>query len=144
MNLLSIAHVPPIQVTPDNTVLEAVEASLPAKVGAVAVVEGGKLVGIFTERDVMLKVVHQRRDPETTRLRDVMSKNVLTVKPNMPPKQVLKLMVEKHIRHLPVSEDGRTVQGMLSIRNILQYLVEDLTQDMHHMETFLGMEHKAV
>lgn len=141
MNLLSIAHVPAIQVTPDQTVMEAVEASLPAKVGAVVVIEGGEIVGIFTERDVMLKVVHQRRDPEKTLIREVMSSPVTTIKPNLPGRQVLQLMLNRHIRHLPISEDGKTVLGMLSIRNILQYLVEDLTADIHHMETFLGMEH---
>ena len=140
MNLLKIAHVPPICVTPDATVLDAIEASLPARVGAVAVVEDGALVGIFTERDVMLKVVHRRLDPETTRIRDVMTTPVIRIAPTMPPREVLSLMLDKHIRHLPISEDGVSVVGMLSIRNILQFLVNDLTEDLHHMQSFIGAD----
>ena len=140
MNLLKIAHVPPICVAPDATVLDAIEASLPARVGAVAVVEDGALVGIFTERDVMLKVVHRRLDPETTRIRDVMTTPVIRIAPTMPPREVLSLMLDKHIRHLPISEDGVSVVGMLSIRNILQFLVNDLTEDLHHMQSFIGAD----
>ena len=140
MNLLEIAHVPPICVTPDNTVMEAIEASLPARVGAVAVVEGGKLVGIFTERDVMLKVVHKRLDPDTTRIREVMTTPVIHVSSKTAPRAVLGLMLDKHIRHLPISEDDVTVAGMLSVRNVLQYLVNDLTEDLHHMQAFIGAD----
>ncbi len=140
MNLLKIAHVPAICVSPDATVLEAIEASLPARVGAVAVVEKNALVGIFTERDVMLKVVYKRLDPGSTRVRTVMTAPVISLAPESAPRDVLALMLEKHIRHIPLSEDGVTVQGMLSIRNILQYLVNDLTEDLHHMQSFLGAD----
>ena len=140
MNLLKIAHVPAICVSPEATVLEAIEASLPARVGAVAVVEGEALIGIFTERDVMLKVVHGRRDAERTLVRDVMTSPVIRIGSTMPPREVLALMLDKHIRHLPISEDGVRVDGMLSIRNILQFLVNDLTEDLQHMQALLGAD----
>jgi CBS domain-containing protein len=140
MNLLDIAHVPPVCVAPDATVLEAIKASLPTRVGAVAVVEGDRLVGIFTERDVMLKVVHERRDAETTRVRDVMTAPVIHIAPDQSPREVLSLMLDKHIRHLPISKDGVSVMGMISIRNILQYLVNDLTENLHHMQAFIGAD----
>jgi CBS domain-containing protein len=137
MNLLSIAHVPPAQVSPDDTVMKAIDVSLPQRVGAVAVVEKGRLVGIFTERDVMLKVVHGRLDPETTTVGSVMTAPVMTVPPEAEVADVLRLMVEKHIRHLPISRDGRGVEGMLSIRNVLQFMVEDLQSNLHHMEAYI-------
>lgn len=140
MNLLKIARVPPICVSAQQSVMEAIEASLPARVGAVAVTEGERLVGIFTERDVMLKVVHQRLDPDTTPIGDVMTAPVIQIAPDLPPREVLALMLDKHIRHLPISEDGITVAGMLSIRNILQHLVNDLTEDLHHMQAFIGAD----
>ena len=140
MDLLKIAHVPAICVAPDATVLEAIEASLPARVGAVAVVERNALVGIFTERDVMLKVVYKRLDPATTRVREVMTSPVISLAHETAPRDVLALMLEKHIRHIPISEDGVSVQGMLSIRNILQFLVNDLTEDLHHMQSFIGAD----
>ena len=140
MNLLQIAHVPPICVSPDATVMQAIEASLPARVGAVAVVEKDALVGIFTERDVMLKVVHKGLDAKTTAVRDVMTAPVIQVAANVPVREVLSLMLDKHIRHLPISEDGVSVAGILSIRNVLQYLVNDLTEDLHHMQAFIGAD----
>ena len=139
MNLLSIAHVPSVQVSPEHTVMEAVEASIPSKVGAVAGVDGGRLVGIFTERDVMLKVVPLRRPPGSTRIGDVMTAPVVCVTPDVAPREVLKLMLDRHIRHLPISDDGcQSVSGMLSIRNVLQYLVAALGEDLHAMETYIG------
>jgi CBS domain-containing protein len=140
MNLLSIAHVPPVIVSPDDSVMTAIEVSLPQRVGAVSVMERGRLVGIFTERDVMLKIVHQKRDPERTLIRDVMTSPVMTVKPDTNVGDVLHLMLDRHIRHLPVSQDGTTVLGMLSIRNVLQYMVEDLQSNVHHLQSYIASE----
>lgn len=140
LDCLSIAHVPAIQVSPDSTVLEAVELTLPAKLGAVAVVEAGQLIGIFTERDVMLKVVHARRDPAKTRVREVMTAPVISIPKLMPRLEVLNLMLTHRIRHLPIAEDGKTVLGMLSVLDVLQQVVEDLTIDLQHMEAFLGAD----
>lgn len=140
MNCLSIAHVPPIVVSPNATVLDAVDASLPARVGAVAVVDGGTLVGIFTERDVMLKVVHQRRDPATTLVGEVMTSPVITIPSVVRDEEVLQLMSRHHIRHLPICEDGKTVLGILSIRNVLEYLLEERTHDLKFMESFVNAD----
>ena len=136
MNLLSIAHTP-ILVTPDATVTQAVEASLAARVGAVAVLEGGSLCGIFTERDMMYKVVAARLDPDTTPVGQVMTTPVHTIAPDTRPDEVLELMLARHIRHLPVSRDGKAVEGMLSIRNILQYLVGHLRRDLGYLEAYI-------
>ena len=137
MNLLSIAHVPPVVVGPESMVIEAVDASLPARVGAVAVVENGRLTGIFTERDMMYKVVHNRMDPETTPVRDVMTSPVVHVPSRMPINDALELMLEQHFRHLPICDDDETVEGMLSIRNVLQCLVGALRKDLNYLEAFI-------
>ena len=140
MNLLDIAHVPAIEVSPDDSVMTAIDVSLPAKVGAVAVVEGGALIGIFTERDVMFKVVHKRLDPDRTLVREVMTTPVIKITPTEVPHRVLRLMLEDHIRHLPISEDGRSVSGMLSLRNLLQFMVNDLEENLNHMANFIGAD----
>lgn len=120
--------------------MDAVEASLPAKVGAVAVVEHDRLIGIFTERDLMYKVVHNRLDPDRTLIHEVMTTPVITIPSTMVAEEVLKMMLEKHIRHLPISEDGISAEGMLSIRNVLQFMVVDLKDNLQHMENFLGAD----
>jgi CBS domain-containing protein len=140
MNCLSIAQVPPIIVPPDATVLDAIDASLPSRVGAVAVVESGSLVGIFTERDVMLKVVHERRDPATTLVGAVMTSPVITILPVANDEDVLRLMTERHIRHLPISEDGKTVLGILSIRNVLEYLLDERNRDLRHLAAYVNAD----
>jgi len=140
MDLLMIAHVPPILVSPESTVMQAVELSLPARVGAVAVMEDQAIRGIFTERDLMFKVVHQKLDPDRTLVREVMTAPVRTIRSDMPVDEVLRLMLQKHIRHLPISPDGREVEGMLSIRNVLQHMVMDLKNDLQHMENYLGAD----
>lgn len=140
MDLLSIARVPPVTIHPDQTVMEAVEISLPARVGAVAVVEDFRLIGMFTERDMMFKVVHKRLDPDRTPVRDVMTSPVIWIGPDMSAQEVLELMLDKHIRHLPIRGEGDEVLGMLSIRNILQFLVTDLRNDLRHMEAFIGAD----
>ena len=140
MNCLSIAHVPAIIVPPNATVLDAVAASLPGRVGAVAVVDAGTLVGIFTERDVMLKVVHKRLDPSTTLVGSVMTSPVITIPPVADEEEVLRLMSSRHIRHLPICEDGRTVLGILSIRNVLEYLLEERTHDLKFISAFVNAD----
>ena len=137
MNLLSIAHVPPIIVSPKFTVMEAVEASLAARVGAVAVVEDHRLKGIFTERDMMYKVVHQRMDPDTTPIEAVMTSPVLTIPREKRVDEVLEMMLDQHIRHLPIIGEGEKVEGMLSIRNVLQYMVRDLRQNLRFVEAYI-------
>lgn len=138
MNLLTVAHRPAVEVAPGSSVMEAVEASLPARVGAVAVVEQGRIIGIFTERDVMTKVLPKRLDPDKTQVREVMTSPVITVPPTLHIDDVWNLMLEKHIRHLPISEDGRTVLGMLSIRNVLELLVQTLKENLKYMESYMG------
>ncbi|MDH4225405.1 MAG: CBS domain-containing protein [Deltaproteobacteria bacterium] len=129
-----------ICVSPQDTVLMAVDASIPEKAGAVAVVENGLLVGILSERDVMVKVLHQRLDPNTTLVRDVMTTEVMTIRPDTPFEEIMGLMLKKHIRHLPVSADGKTVTEMVSLRNVLQHLVIEMKSSLRHMESYLNAD----
>ena len=130
MNLLTLADVPPVEVDVTATVGNAVDAALEARVGAVAVVENGRLVGIFTERDVMTKIVKARLDPDKTPLRQVMSSPVWTVPATMPVQDALKLMNDRHVRHLIVSSDGNVAQGILSLRNVMQYMLDYLQKNL--------------
>jgi len=136
MGLLRIAQAPVVTVTPQTTVIQAVRTMDQEGIGAVAVIDKGILCGIFSERDVMLRVVLQQRDPQTTRMKEVMSFPVETISRNANVDDALKHMLEKHIRHLPVvSNDGR-LAGMLSIRNLLYEKVEDLTDQLDSLEAY--------
>lgn len=141
MSLLKIAHVPPAAVEAGQTVLEAVEVMAREGVGAVAVIEKGErseLCGVFTERDVMLRVVLQKLDPQHTRVRNVMTAPVATVSEDLTAEEAFNLMVERHMRHLAiVSKDGDLL-GMLSIRNLLEHLVEDLQRELHSLDQYMS------
>jgi len=136
MGLLKIASTPAAVVTTESTVIEAVRRMGEKRVGAVAVLEKGELKGIFTERDVMMRVVLEGKDPETTKMSDVMTKKVETVHEDMSYGDALRHMVEHHFRHLPVVGSNGQVLGILSVRNVLQHTVEDLSHELDSVVNF--------
>ena len=137
MSLLKIAHVPPATVEPGATVLEAVQVMAEEGVGAVSVVEGGQLRGIFTERDVTLRVVLKSRSPQETKVAEVMTSPAETASEEMTAEESMNFMVEHHIRHLPIVGENGQLLGMLSIRNLLEHMVEDLSRELHSLDQYL-------
>jgi CBS domain-containing protein len=138
MSLLKIASVPPAAVEPGATVLEAVEIMAEHAVGAVAVVDNGQLLGIFTERDVMLRVVLRHRHPKDTRVGEVMTSPVETITDESPEEDALVHMVERHVRHLPIVNSSGKLTGMLSIRNLLEHRVDELARELHSLDQYLS------
>lgn len=137
MNVLKVAEVPPTAVSPTTTVLETVEAMVRNRVGAAAVIDHGTLVGIFSERDVMTRVVLQQKSASTILVAEVMSAPVQTITENATSLEALSIMIENHIRHLPIIDDKGKPVGMLSIRNLLQRRVEDLADEVTSLDSYL-------
>lgn len=137
MNILKMADAPPATVGESATVLEAVELMVRKRVGAVAVAKDERLLGIFTERDVMLRVVMARRDPARTSMAEVMTSDVVSAGIEMTAGEALALMIERHFRHLPILDAAGRVLGMLSIRNLLESRVDDLTRELDSLEVYL-------
>jgi CBS domain-containing protein len=108
-------------VGPDVTVLEAVERMCQNRIGALLVEEHDEAIGIISERDIMARLVLERRDPASTRVADIMTRNVLCVGLDQEPEQAMAVMTEHRVRHLPVLE-GRTVIGMLSIGDLVRWV----------------------
>ncbi|ATE59562.1 CBS domain-containing protein [Thauera sinica] len=100
------------------SVRQASQRMAAERVGSVMIVSGDKLIGIFTERDALTRVLAAGRDPETTRLADVMTANPQTVAPDRPLGHAMHLMTEGGFRHVPVVVDGRPI-GMVSARDAL-------------------------
>ena len=103
------------------TVAEAVQEMNTHKVGSVLVMNGLRLVGIFTERDVLRRVVGASLDPELTPITKVMTADVLTVKPSATVQEVMDIFTEKRCRHLPVMQAGRLV-GVISIGDVSRWV----------------------
>ncbi len=139
--LLKLSRRPPVAVAPSATVFDAVQAMSRNRVGAIAVVnDENNLLGIFTERDLMERVVLQVRDPSTTLLGDVMTSPVESVRANDKPERALATMVNRHIRHLAVTDDSNHVLGMLSIRNLLQDQLENARREAESLEAYLSAD----
>ena len=140
MKVIKIARVPATTVGPDASVIEGIRVMREATVGAVLVVDGGQPLGIFSERDVMLRVVSENKDPKTTKMSEVMTGPVLTIDKDTSTDDALKIMGERHIRHLPVVNGEGQVEGMLSIRHLLLDKVEHLTQELDSLEAYLAAD----
>jgi CBS domain-containing protein len=128
----------PTVVTSATTVLEAVETMSKNRTGACVVVDGGELKGLFTERDVMSKVVGKRLDPATVTIGEVCTRNLITGTPDTPEHQALRTMIDRHIRHLPVVDGEGKLIGMLSLRKLLQHRVEELSAQLESLHAYIS------
>jgi CBS domain-containing protein len=136
MDLLKIASVPAATVSPTSTVIDAVRLMNDRRVGAVAVTESNKLTGIFTERDLMIRVVLEGKDPSDTPVKDVMTERPVAVNKNVSMGEALSMMSEHHFRHLPVVDEDDTVMGLLSVRDVLSNRVDKLGQELDSVVAF--------
>lgn len=118
------------------TVLEAVRAMVERNIGAVPVVQNGKLVGIFSERDLMKRVVVEGRDPRTTRVGDVMTEDPLTVSPDESLETCMLLMRRHGFRHLPVCA-GKELRGIVSLRDILLHDLNEKDHEVRMMRAYI-------
>jgi CBS domain-containing protein len=114
-----------ITATPHETVAEAVRRMSNNKVGAVLLVENALLCGLFSERDLVNRVVREGRDPQRTDVGDVATRDLVTIDVNASLKGVLQILRQNKFRHLPVLSGGKPV-GILSTRDFFEYLVDGL------------------
>lgn len=124
-------------VPPNATVYQALQLMAEKDIGAVLVMEGVRLVGIFSERDYARKVVLQGKTSAGTPIADIMTKRVIVARPNQTVDECMAIMSEKRFRHLPVCE-GDSVIGVLSITDLVreqiaeqQFLIEQLEHYIH-------------
>ena len=123
-------------VRPDDTVFAALQLLAQYEVGALMVMDGARLVGVFSERDYTRKIALQGRNSKDTRVAEIMTAQVLVVTPRATVRECMALMSEKKIRHLPVV-DGTTVMGMISIRDLLDDIIRDHEATIAQLETYI-------
>lgn len=123
--------------SPDETVLEAIRRMAEQRVGAVLVLEDDQLVGLFSERDYMHKVVLQGLRSHNTPVKTVMSTPVLTISPDATVQQGLSIMTEKFVRHLPVTDDSGVI-GVVSIGDLVKAVIEDQLALIEQLESYLS------
>lgn len=121
---------------PDDTVFQALQLLAEYEVGALMVMDQGKLVGVVSERDYTRKIALQGRSSKETRVKDIMTREVMTVAPATGTRKCMALMSDKKIRHLPVI-DGSTVLGMISIRDIMDDIIADHERTIAELESYI-------
>ena len=119
------------------TVHEAVQAMNQHKVGSVLVMTGDKVEGIFTERDVLRRVVGAELDPKTTPVTKVMTADLFTVGPEATVQQMMELFTEKHCRHMPVMKDGKLV-GMISIGDVSRWIADSHKAEAESLRQYIA------
>ena len=120
----------------NQTVLELAQAMVERNIGAVPVLDNGELVGIFSERDLMRRVVVASRDPRTTQVRQVMTTDPLTVTPHETVESCMMLMRRHGFRHLPIC-DGRVLKGIVSLRDIMLNDISEKDHEVRMMRAYI-------
>jgi CBS domain-containing protein len=121
---------------PGQTVLETVRVMVERNIGSVPVVHNGKLIGIFTERDLMSRVVAEDRDPRATAVVEVMTDDPLVITPDEDLEACTALMRRHGFRHLPVCRDGDLV-GIVSLRDILLHDLHEKDDEVRMMRAYI-------
>ena len=123
-------------IAPTVSIADAVAEMNRNRVGAIVALEDGRLAGIFTERDVLRRVVGAGIDPKTTCVGDVMTKNVITISPETTVEEVASLFTEKRCRHLPVIADGKII-GLISIGDISRWVADAHRAEAEHLRNYI-------
>ncbi|WP_025761326.1 CBS domain-containing protein [Dyadobacter tibetensis] len=121
----------------NNTVFEALELMANKNIGAVLVMDGDKLIGIFSERDYARKVILLGRASRDTLVGAVMTSKVITVETDQKIEDCMQIMSDKHIRHLPVNKEGKLV-GIISINDIVSAIIREQKAHIKSLESYIS------
>jgi len=125
-----------LAVEADRSVLDAVIYMTERVIGAVPVLENGRVIGMFTERDLMTRVVVTGRDASRIPVRDVMTREIVTAHPDDRYTECIRKMTQVHCRHLPVVENGMLL-GTVSLRDLLAVNLEERETEVRHLTEYV-------
>ena len=126
-----------LRVAPDVSVFVALELLSTLRVGALMVMDGERLIGIFSERDYCRKVALKGRNSKETTVADIMTSEVFTVPSSTSTHACMAVMNEKHFRHLPVVDGGK-VLGLISMRDIMADVIAEHEFTINQLETYVN------
>jgi len=124
-------------VAPDTIVFEAIQMMSEKNVGALLVTERDKLIGIISERDYTRKVALKGKSSRETKVREILSEQVLSVSPRHSIEECMRLMTENRVRHLPVL-DGERITGVISIGDLVNWIISAQSSTIRQLETYIS------
>lgn len=129
-------------ISPQNSVYECAEMMNKQKIGALFVIENGRLAGIISERDILRKIVTSGMDPKDVLVDEIMTKELVTVGPNTTVREAMRIVTEKRIRHLPVLENSKLI-GVISIGDLTRWAMLWQEQQISSLTHYIQGEHSA-
>jgi CBS domain-containing protein len=135
--LLSIKGLECFSISSDQTMLDGAKQMADCNIGALLVMDKGSLAGIITERDIVKTTADETKQLKDVKVKDVMSTNLLVVKPGDDLDYVMAIMIRNNIRHTPVIEESGLV-GLLSMRDVVRVLVKNLKAENHYLKDMIG------
>lgn len=136
-DLLNIKGREVLSISADATVYDAILLMAQQEVGALAVMDYNKLVGIISERDYARKIILQDRSSRSTLVEDIMTRDLITADPEETIEECMQLMTENRIRHLPVL-NGDELEGMISIGDLVKEIISDQQITIEFLETYIS------
>ena len=128
----------PLSVAPDDSVFAALEMMAKYDVGALLVMEGARLAGIFSERDYARKIILQGKSSRETKVCEIMTDKVFCAKPELTVDEAMAIMSQKHIRHLPVMTDDNNLLGIVSIGDLVKATIDEQAFVIAQLEQYIA------
>jgi len=123
-------------VSPDATVFDALTLMAEKNIGALTVMDGDSLVGIFSERDYARKVILKGKSSRELRVREIMTSPVISAGPDQSVGDIMKIMTEKHFRHVPVMKEGK-LAGIISIGDVVKEIIDEQRSTIDHLSGYI-------
>jgi len=137
LEILSEKGMQVFSVSPDETVLEATHKMNMHRVGAVIVQAGDKVAGIFTERDVLQRVIGEQRDPSEITVGEAMTRDVVCCSPDATLEEMSEIMRSRRIRHIPIVEEDGRLMGLISIGDVNAHHATQQSMQIHYLNEYI-------
>jgi CBS domain-containing protein len=124
-------------VSPETSVLDALQIMMDKNISALLVMDGSKLKGIFTERDYARKIILVGKSSKSTKIKEVMSEKLITIELGTSLDHCMQIMTERRIRHLPIIENGLVI-GIISIGDLVKFVIEDQQQTIEQLQNYIS------